>query len=143
MAYRIVALLSCLALWAGQPGPRTDQEVLAALQAWKQARLNRDGAGLQRLLHEEIIYTHADGRIDTKAELLKAATTGKTIVEGIDFSDTTVRVYGTTALVNSVLDLRNNLDGTRTSAHLSVLQVWLKAAGGWQMVASQAIRLNP
>ncbi len=143
MAYRIVALLSCLSLWAGQPGPKADQEVLAALQAWKQARLKRDGAVLQKLLHEDITYTHADGRIDRKAELLKAATAGKTIVEGIDFSETTVRVFGTTALVNSVLDLHNNSGGARTTAHLSVLQVWLKGPDGWQMVASQAIRLNP
>ncbi len=139
----IVALFSCVALWAAQPSSKARQEVLAAMDAWKQATMNRDGAALQKLLHEDLTYSHSDGRTETKADVLKVATAGKTIVEGIDFGETTVRVYGTTALVKGVVDFRNNAGGNKTTAHLNVLHVWLKGPGGWQLVARQSTRLTP
>lgn len=143
MINAIVALLSCFALWAAQPAPKADRDVLAAMDAWKQARLTRDGAALQRLLRDDITYTHIDGRTEKKADLLKAASAGKSIVEAIDFSGTTVRVYGTTALVKSVVNIHSNTDGNKTAVRFDALQVWLKGPGGWQMVAGQATPLNP
>jgi ketosteroid isomerase-like protein len=77
----------------------------------------------------------------TKDEVIKSVTTGKATVEGITFSDTTVRVYGNTALVKGKVDIVNNTDGKSTPAHLNILHVWIKGPHGWQMVARQATRL--
>ena len=58
-----------------------------------------DGAALSKLLADDLTYTHSGGQFETKANVIKSITTGETIVERIDFSDTTVRLYGKTALV--------------------------------------------
>jgi hypothetical protein len=61
--------------------------------------------------------------------------------ENIQLSNTTVRIFGDTALVKGIVDFRNNVGGTVSTAHLDVLHVWLKGPQGWQMVARQALRL--
>ena len=138
----IVALLSGLTLAAAQPDPNAAKEVLAASDALKQAMMKKDAAGLQKLLHEDLTYSHSNGRNQTKAEVVEA-TKSTTTIEAIDFSDATVRVYGTTALVKANVNFRNSTDGKSTTSHLNVLFVWLKGKGGWQLVGRQATQLSP
>jgi ketosteroid isomerase-like protein len=118
-------------------------EVLAASDAWRQAMMKKDAAGLRKLLHEDLIYSHSNARSQTKAEVIQATTTGKTTIEAIDFSDVTVRVIGTAALIRANVEMRNNADGKSTTNHLNVLHVWLKGPGGWQLVGRQATLVSP
>lgn len=138
----IVVLLSGLTLAAAQPDPKVVKEVLAASDAWKLAMMKKDAAGLQRLMHEDMIYSHSNGRTQTKADVVQD-TKGKTIIEAMDFSETTVRVYGTTALIRAKVEVRNSTDGKATIFHTNVLHVWLKGPGGWQLVSRQATQLSP
>jgi len=138
----IVVLLSGLTLAAAQPDPKVVKEVLAASDAWKLAMMKKDAAGLQKLMHEDMIYSHSNGRTQTKADVVQD-TKGKTIIEAMDFSETTVRVYGTTALIRAKVEVRNSTDGKATIFHTNVLHVWLKGPGGWQLVSRQATQLSP
>ena len=103
--------------------------------------MKKDGPALDKLLHNDLTYSHSSGMTQTKAQVLDAVTKGKATVEAIDFSNTTVRVYGKTALVKGTVDLTNNTGGKSTKAHLSILHVWIKDSQGWQMVARQATKL--
>jgi ketosteroid isomerase-like protein len=139
----IVVLLSGLTLFAASPDPKVVKEVQAASDAWKLAMMKKDAAGLQKLMHEDMIYSHSNGLTQTKADVVKATTTGKTIIEAMDFSETTVRVYGNTALIRANVEMRNSTDGKATVFHTNVLHVWLKGPNGWQMVSRQATQLSP
>jgi ketosteroid isomerase-like protein len=139
----ILFLLSGLSLFAAPPDPQAVKEVMAASDAWKLAMMKKDPAGLQKFLHEDLIYSHSSGMMQTKADDIKATTTGKTTIEAIDFSETTVRVYGNMALIRANVDMRNATDGKATVAHTNVLHVWLKGPTGWQMVSRQATQLSP
>jgi ketosteroid isomerase-like protein len=124
-------------------GSKSEKEVLAAMDAWKQATMKKDRAALDKLLHEDLTYSHSSGHNESKADVIQSVTSGKSAVEAIDFSDTTVRVYGNTALVKGKVDIRNNAGGKSTTANLNILHVWLKGSKGWQLVARQATRLAP
>jgi ketosteroid isomerase-like protein len=113
--------------------------VLAAMESWKQATLNKDAAGLDRLLHADLIYSHSDGHVETKADILKKLPN----VLSIKFGECSVRVYGNTALVKGPIESVNKTPNGPSTLNLSVLQVWLKGPEGWQMVARHATRLNP
>jgi ketosteroid isomerase-like protein len=128
-------------LSAASTDSKAEKDVLAAMDAWKQATIKKDGAALDKLLHPDLTYSHSSAMTQTKADVIKAVTTGKATVEDITFSDTTVRVYGNTALVKGKVDIVNNTDGKSTPAHLNILHVWIKGQHGWQMVARQATRL--
>ena len=99
----IVALLSGLTLAAAPPDPAAAKEVLAASDALKQAMMKKDAAGLQKYLHEDLTYSHSSALLQNKADVVKA-TMGATTIEAMDFSDVTVRVYGTTALIKANCD---------------------------------------
>jgi ketosteroid isomerase-like protein len=133
----ICVLLSTMILSATAPEPKVEKEVLAAMGAWKQAMLRKDGAALEKLLHPDITYSHSSGAVQTKAEVIKSATAEKATTQAIEFADTNVRVYGKTALVRGVVDLTSGTGKT----HLNILTVWLKGPQGWQMVARQATKL--
>ena len=137
----ICILLFTTFLSAASTDSKAEKDVLAAMDAWKQATMKRDGAALDKLLHPDLTYSHSSAMTQTKADVIKAVTTGKATVEDITFSDTTVRVYGNTALVKGKVDIVNNTDGKSTPAHLNILHVWIKGPQGWQMVARQATRL--
>src|SRR5260370_693881 len=117
------------------------RELSYANVARKQATMKKDAAALDKLLHPDLTYSHSSAANQTKDEVIKSVTTGKATVEGITFTDTTVRVYGRTALVKGKVDIVNNTDGKSTPAHLNILHVWIKGPHGWQMVARQATRL--
>jgi len=135
------ALLGAVVLSAAPPDSKGEKEVLAAMEAWKRATMKKDGAALEKLLHPDLSYSHSSTKNETKAEVLKVVTTGPATVEAINYSDTTVRVYGNTALVKGKVDITNNAAGKSTTAKLDILHVWVKGSHGWQMVARQATRL--
>jgi ketosteroid isomerase-like protein len=116
----------------------SEGEVLAAMSAWRDATLGKDGAALDRLLHDDLTYSHSNGRTQSKEDVLSSVTAGKSSVTGIDFGDLAVRVYGTAALVKGIVDVHSSKAGVASTAHLDILHVWIKGREGWQMVARQA-----
>ena len=135
----ILLLMSATFLFAATPDPKTEKEVLAALDAYKQAMMKKDIATLNRILSDDLAYTHSSNLHEDKAAVIEAAK-GKTIVEAIDFKDLKVHVYGNTAIVKGDVDFRNNANGTVTVSKLNVLHVLVKGPQGWQLVARQATR---
>ena len=134
-------LLSASVLSAAGSDSKGEKDVLAAMDAWKQATMKKDKAALEKLLHADLSYTHSSGKNETKADVIKAVTTGPSTVEAITFTANTVRVYGNTALVKGKVDITNNTAGKSATSNLDILHVWLKGPQGWQMVGRQAIRL--
>jgi len=137
----LVSILLSTLLLAAAPGTsKDDKEVLAAMDAYKEAMIHKDGAALDKLLSNDLTYTHSGGQHETKADVIKSITAGKTIIEALDFSDTSVRLYGNVALVKGKVDLYHSKTNI---VHMNVLHVWVKGPQGWQMVARQATRLMP
>jgi ketosteroid isomerase-like protein len=128
-----------LMLSAASFDTKGDKEVLAAMDAFKDAMTHKDGAALGKLLADDLTYVHSAGQLQNKAEVIQSITSGKTIVERMDYSDTSVRFYGKTALVRGRVDLYHS---STNIVHMNVLHVWVKSPQGWQMVARQATRLE-
>jgi ketosteroid isomerase-like protein len=132
----LLVLATAASLSAADP----KADVLAAMESWKQAMLTKDAAALDRLLHPDLTYSHSDGKTQSKADLVKSPGNNQSIT----FGETSVRVYGDMALVKGPIEFVNiGSGGTIATAHLSVLQVWLKGPQGWQLVARQATKVNP
>ena len=134
----LLTFFGMLALCAADSDAAASKQVTAAMESLKQAMIHRDGAALGRLLHDDLIYTHSGGQLETKADVIKSNTSGKSIVEKLEFSGTTVRVYGSTALVNGRVDLYHSATNI---VPMNVLHVWLKGPDGWKLVSRQATRL--
>src|ERR1039457_2458744 len=116
----IVVFLSGLTLAVAQSAPSAAaKEVLAASDALKQAMMKKDAAVLEKMLHEDLTYSHSNARLQTKADVVKA-TLGQTTIEAMDFSEVTVRVYGTMALIRANVDMRNATGDKSTPSHITL-----------------------
>src|SRR5690349_20606132 len=99
-------MISVAALSAATPTPAQEKEVMTAMDAWIQATVKQDIPALERILSDELWYSHSSGAHQSKAEVIKDVQDGKAAA-AIELSDVRVRVYGNTALVKAMSLLRN------------------------------------
>jgi ketosteroid isomerase-like protein len=131
-----VALLCAAYVYAAVPTPAEEKEVLAAMNAFAEAVAKHDVPALQRLMHEELVYSHSDTRAQTKADLIKEAQEGRG-PGGIALADTKVHIYGNTAIIRGRVG--GGARGVQTNSPYAV-GVWIKGPAGWQIVARTATR---
>jgi len=130
----LAVILPFIALVTAYAKP--EDEVTAAINAWRQAMLTHDVPQMKKLLHPDVTYCHSSGITQDKATVLEK-------VGGSDYfeyTDTTIRIHGNVALVKNVTDMRSAATKD-TPNRLNVLYVWVKGADGWQMIARHPIKL--
>lgn len=118
-----------------------ETEIHAAEEARYRAMTANDLAALANLLGDDLLYTHSSAVTDTKASYLESLRTGKVRYLAAQRDGVSVRAYGDTALVHGHARIEAEIDGTRRSLDNMFVNVWVRRAGGWQMVhwASTAI----
>lgn len=115
-----------------------ETDVASAVEALRAATVAGDGPTLRRLFAEEVSFGHSNGKVDRKADLLETLD-GKVAFRSIAQSNQTVEVAGDHAVVRHVFDgERYRPDGSVAAAHLTVLQVWVREAGEWHLLARHA-----
>ena len=140
----ILILLSATLAMPATTDAKAEKDVLAALEAWKQAAIHKDKAGLDKIYHSDLTYGHSNGLMETKAVAISHMAENKVAYVGIDFADSAVRIYGNTALVTGKTTIHEKgEDGKMVDVKLVVLYTFLKGPQGWQMVARQATRPTP
>ena len=92
----MIALFSVTLLSGAVPSADQEKEVMAAMDSWIQATVKQDVPALQKILHDELWYSHSAGTSQTKAEVIKDIQEGRGPI-GIELSDTRVRIYGNAA----------------------------------------------
>ena len=117
----------------------THEELLAALDAWKNAMISKDAAALDAVLHPDLAYSHSDAKHENKTDVIdKASRPGG--AQKIEFSNVVVRDYGNAGFVKADVDYTNRKDDVDAIAYLNVLHVFVKDNGNWRVVARQAVR---
>jgi len=76
----------------------------------------------------------------TKAEYLRYAS-GELKVHSADSEARDIRVYDNTALVTGIVHVNLTIKGENKLLHLRYLNVWMKRANGWVLVARQGTNL--
>ena len=133
-ATAVLLLLSIPMFGAGT----AEKDVLAAVDAWKEAALKGDAASLGRLYHDDLAYTHSSAMTQNKAAAIASETSSTGIYKAILMRDVSVHVYGDTAIIEYKLDLTHFAGDT---AHLHEIMVWMKTSKGWQLLARHATKL--
>src|SRR5262245_10095151 len=132
---RLVAVL--LVLTYSLLAVDASDDVREAASGWRQAVLKRDTAALERLLADDLTYTHASGKTQTKAEYIASIPSSK--YESFTESDTKIRVYGKAAVLTGFVDVK--LAGAEPY-RVRTIEMYVQNPGGWQMVAKQSARIS-
>ncbi len=119
-----------------------DETAVSAVEKQRfDAQVSKNVAVLERVLADDLIYTHSSGNRDTKQSYIQSIRDGKSNYESINVQEQTVRVYGNTAVINGVCLVKINNNNTPTDLKLRYTDVYVKKGSQWQMVTWQSLRL--
>jgi ABC-type phosphate/phosphonate transport system substrate-binding protein len=142
-----VALLTTLSIGALAKSPQAkeasaaEQAVLKADNERFTAMLKADTAALEKLLADELSYTHSNAQVQDKAAFISDIKTGKIKYLTIEATDQKARVFGTTAIVTGGASVHVVQNGNDLTFKIRYTNTHLNRGGAWQMVAWQSTRL--
>jgi len=117
----------------------TPQRRLIALEiAWNQAVQLRDGAAVEPLLGNELIYIDYDGTVMNKGQYMTSVRSSALHADQVTNESMKVQVYGVSAIVVGVYRERGTRHGKSYLHRERFVDTWLNRGGAWVCVASQS-----
>jgi hypothetical protein len=139
----MMGFLLAVALLTGQSPADTVAKELEQIEqrlatTWK----NGDCDGWSALVGKEWSVIHIDGSVITKADVLKSCKAPETKIETFTIDEIKVRPLGDTAVVTG-RTLVTTSGPHPATVRLRFTDVFVRRAGAWQVVASQATAIRP
>jgi ketosteroid isomerase-like protein len=136
------SLLAALAQEKKVSNP-VESAILKLEQQWEDALVASDTAALEKLYDDTLVYTHSNGKVDTKSSYINAIKSGATKYESMKRDDIKVTVYGTAAVVTCHWDVHVASRGNKNDLNARYLHVYVQQPAGWKLVAHESTKLNP
>ena len=120
-----------------------DTQGILALETRRYAAMTaNDLDTLAALFHDDMIYTHSSGVVDSKASYIEALRSGRTRYLEVEQREQKVTLLGEVALVVGAshieVDVVLNGEKLRKSLDLRSLAAWTATPAGWQFIAWQS-----
>lgn len=134
LIFAVMLLMSALAASAQES---TEQQILKLEEQWTQGLIKADAAFLEQLYTDDIVYTHTNGTVNNKTEVLSGIKSGKAKYLSVERSDVKVQSHGDMAIVTFRAVIRVNT----VTLPSRILHVFVRQNGAWRMAAYQSTRL--
>ncbi len=109
------------------------------------AQVSKDFDFLDNIFADDLVYTHSNGKQDTKSTYIASIKEGKSVYNKIDVEEIVVRVYSNdkTAVVNGkVMIEQTSADNKLVMLHLRYTAVYTKTGKKtWQLNTWQSLKL--
>ena len=102
-----------------------------------------DAATIERLEDETYTLTNSRAEVTTRADDVADAKKGETRYTEFRNHDTTVRLYGDSAIVLGITSVRGSSGGKDFAADFRFTDTYVRRADGWKIAASHATRIAP
>jgi len=139
------AALFALASLLSVACPAKDNAREAALRAAEIARfeanVKADTAALDKLLAEDLAYTHSTGALETKSQFIASLTNGATDYVSMEPAIESLRVIGNVGLIRGNANVTVKLGGATSTFVISYDDAWLWKDGRWQLTSWRSTRL--
>ena len=122
-------------------GTVTEAEATAAEDARYAAQMKGDVAALEKLLADDLVYTHSNAAVDNKKAFIDALRSGITKYRTMKRSDTATRTYGCVAIITGRADFETTTKGQDSAVALRFHAIWVKRPAGLQFISWQSTRL--
>jgi hypothetical protein len=144
-----IIVLALVGLFLSVSGPslanetQEEKAVAETLDRMGQAMVQKDVAALASVLHDDLTWGHSTGATQTKEQLVTELGSAE-IYEVFRFSNLSVHIYGSTAVVRCAADIRNGAPPTKPmhEGHFNCLIVLVKGTHGWQIVGGQRAHVD-
>jgi ketosteroid isomerase-like protein len=116
---------------------KADAATIRALEMkWTESYKQHSIDILSSLLAEDFTITIEDGSVYSKAGYISHSADAKVHVQIAELSDLKVRFHGDTAIVTGAYHEKGESEGKTYEYHDRLTDVWMKAGGKWQVIAS-------
>jgi ketosteroid isomerase-like protein len=105
------------------------------------AMAKKDLAALNKLISDDLVYTHSTARLDTKQSLIGNMESGSTVYTSVVPSDVKAQDLGDTVVLTGSCRISVMSQGRPNSFGVRFTDVWANKGGQWQMVTWQSTRL--
>ena len=112
----------------------TDPQLDGFFDGFADAAVAGDRAALEGLLGPDFEFVSAEGRVFTRDRRLDALTAGGAVFARLEFTDRSVRAWGSAAILRArfLAEFHPDADGARTDQGVSTL-VLLRGSEGWRI----------
>jgi ketosteroid isomerase-like protein len=115
-----------------------EQEVRQAIKKYREALLQRDASALEQIWADDYTFTNGAGETHSKAQRLANLKSGATSLDSISQEEEMkVRVHGDVAVATGRVTIKGQYSGKQASGQYQSINVWVKGAAGWQLIANQ------
>jgi ketosteroid isomerase-like protein len=120
-----------------------EQAVITAEKTRFEIQVAKNYDALEKLLSDDLVYVHSNGVVDSKESFLKSLRDGKSTYTFVEVIEQKVRVYGKTAIINGVANVKvANQEGKVNDMKLRYTDAYAKRGKQWQLVTWQSLRLT-
>jgi hypothetical protein len=100
-----------------------------------------DGVALGKILSDEMVFVHSDGRSESKPDYIKNMTAGDTAYSDLKTADVSARQIAPDVIVlTGAQEMKKKLGSSWSEIKLRFMSVWRNEGGTWRMVAWQSMR---
>lgn len=96
-----------------------------------------DTDALERLMSDEIVYTHSSGRLDSKKSFIASIASGTVKYRRILRKDVATTLRDGFAILTGAVEIDVETGGRLLNLNLRFCNVWERTAKGWQQIAWQ------
>jgi ketosteroid isomerase-like protein len=122
----------------GQADSSADKSMILALEsAWNQAEIHHDATAAAAIMADSFISVDHHGALQNKAQYLAGLKDRSFQPEEIANSETTVYLYGDTAIVTSAYRTKGTDGGKPFVHHGRFTDTWVRRNKEWKCVADQ------
>ena len=105
------------------------------------AMAKKDIAALNKLISDDLVYTHSSARLDTKQSLIGNMESGSTVYTAVEPSDVKAQDLGDAVVLTGSCRISVMSQGRPNSFSVRFTDVYANKGGQWQMVTWQSTRL--
>jgi hypothetical protein len=136
----LFAMMLALAPVVSAQMGKVEQQVLQAETDRFAAMVKGDRAALEKLLADDLTYTHSTALLENKEQFLKSVTSGNIDYVSIvpSEADWKIRVNGNTAVVNGLAAVNVIDTGKDRKIRIRFTTVQANRGGAWQLLAWQS-----
>lgn len=118
------------------------KDVEAAERGWAKGIVANDFALLDKVLANDLMYSHSNGLVDTKASYIGNLKAGKSKYLKADYTELKVTLLDAKfAYVSARANVVSVNDGKENPMDLKLLHIFRKEGNQWKMVAHQSARM--
>ena len=105
--------------------------------------VSNDLITLDRVLADDLLYTHSSALVDTKASYLESLRSGTVRYLSAERQQEATRVYGDVVVINGRMKAHILVNGAERTVDNVFSCVWAKKTEGWQLVNWSSTPIPP